>query len=473
VTSACQKVDNVDPLDIGNRLELFTDSYLVDRLEGAELRLQRPQPAGVALHFDEPWAPASAGYVTVLKDGDTYRMYYRKSTALGSDDGSGQVTCYAESADGIVWRKPPLGLHAIGTSADNNIVHAGRGPTSHNFSPFVDGRPGVPPSERLKALAGTQTTGLLAFESSDGLRWRQWRDEPVLPSIPGEYRYDSQNVAFWSEHEGCYVCYFRAWQDGYRTIARTTSHDFVRWSSPTTVSYGNTPPEHLYINQTHPYYRAPHIYISLAARFMQGRKVLSDAEGARYEVGFHKGIGYWQDCSEAVLMTSRGGARYDRTFMEGFVRPGPDRRNWVSRCNYPALGVVPTGAGEMSLYVHRHNQQPTAHLERLTLRVDGFASLHAPYAGGRMVTKPLRFDGRELVLNYATGAAGHVLVGLQDDSGEPIRGYSLRESTELVGDEVDRVAGWERGSDLGSLAGLPVRLHVEMVEADLYSIQFR
>jgi hypothetical protein len=239
------------------------------------------------------------------------------------------------------------------------------------------------------------------------------------------------------------------------------------------MSYGDAPPEHLYINQTHPYFRAPHIYVALAARFMQGRQVLSDDEGARYRVGSYRGVGYWQDCSEAVLMTSRGGTRYDRTFLEGFVRPGPDRRNWVSRCNYPALGIVPTGPGEISLYVQRHNQQPTAHLERLTLRVDGFASVHAPYAEGAMLTKLFRFDGRELVLNYATGAAGHVLVELEDESGVPIPGYSLGDATPLVGDEIERVANWRHTSAVGSLAGQPVRLRVVMKDADLYSIRFR
>ena len=74
-----------------------------------------------------------------------------------------------------------------------------------------------------------------------------------------------------------------------------------------------------------------HITLSLAARFMPGRQVLSDAEGAAYGVGSHEGVGYWHDCSEAVLLTSRGGTRCDRTFMEALVRPGPDRRNWTSR----------------------------------------------------------------------------------------------------------------------------------------------
>ena len=49
-----------------------------------------------------------------------------------------------------------------------------------------------------------------------------------------------------------------------------------------------------------------------------------------------------QDVAEAVLMTSRGGTRYQRTFLEGFIRPGPDAGNWASRAGLSALGVIAT-----------------------------------------------------------------------------------------------------------------------------------
>jgi hypothetical protein len=160
--------------------------------------------------------------------------------------------------------------------------------------------------------------------------------------------------------------------------------------------------------------------------------------------------------------------------MEAFVRPGPDRRNWVSRSNYPALGVVPTGAGgEMSLYVMRHNQQPTAHLERLMLRVDGFASLHAPYSGGEMFSKPFRFEGRELTLNYATGAAGHVRVELLDEGQAAIPGFTPEDVDALIGDETERVVSWQGRTDVSRLAGQTIHMRVQLKDADVYSFRFR
>ena len=99
------------------------------------------------------------------------------------------------------------------------------------------------------------------------------------------------------------------------------------------------------------------------------------------------------DHSDAVLLTTRAGSTvYDFTFRESFVRPGIGVNNWTTRTNYPTCGIVPTGDGEMSFYVQRnYGQKGAAYLERMTLRLDGFASLNAPYQGGEMVTKPLRF----------------------------------------------------------------------------------
>ena len=159
-------------------------------------------------------------------------------------------------------------------------------------------------------------------------------------------------------------------------------------------------------------------------------------------------------------MTSRGATRYDRTFMEGFVRPGPGMANWTSRTNYPAWGIIPTGDTEMSFFIQRHYGQPTHHLQRMALRRDGFASVHAPYAGGDMSTKPLRFSGKQLVLNCATSAAGSVWVELLDATNAVIPGYGRADCDEIIGDSLDRVVSWHGNSDLSALAGQPVETQI-------------
>jgi hypothetical protein len=456
------------PLDLGSRRELFVDRYLIDRLEGARQVLHAPHDEGVVLKFDRPWEGLFCGYSTVIKDGDLYRLYYRGLPADRADGSNAEVTCYAESKDGLTWTKPDLGLFEVRGSRANNVILANAAPLSHNFCPMLDTRPDAPPAERYKALAGTGRSGLIAFASADGTHWRKLRDQPVIT----KGAFDSQNLAFWSEREGQYVCYFRTFKkvggQGYRWIARTTSKDFRNWAEPVEMTFGDAPPEHLYTNQTQPYFRAPHLYIATPARFMPGRQVLTD-EQAR---AIHVHPGYFKDTSDAVLMSSRGGNRYDRTFLEGFLRPGIGAHNWVSRTNYPTLNVVPTGPHEMSVYVQQDYGQPTAHLRRYSLRLDGFASIQAPYRGGSLVTRPLTFSGNALALNFSTSAAGGIRVEIQDAGGRPLPGYALADARELIGNEIEREVAWKSDNDIGQLAGKPVRLRFVMKDADLYSLRF-
>jgi len=463
-----------DIIDIGSRRELFVDRFLIDHLDHVHLELHRPRPAETVLRFDRPYEGPFSAYVTVIKDGPVYRMYYRGLGAVrqGHADHSvgKEVTCYAESRDGIHFTKPDLGLYEINGSRANNVILAGH-PACHNFCPFLDARPGVDPSERYKAVGGKgeRKRGLFGFVSADGIHWRQLGDEPLIT----RGAFDSQNVAFWSESENCYVAYFRTGKRigarSYRWISRSTSPDFVNWSEPVEMDMGDAPPEHYYTNQTSPYFRAPHIYIATPARFFPGRQVVSTQQAEALGI-----VGdYYRDCSEGILMTSRGGHRYDRTFLEGFIRPGLGPANWVSRTNYPALGIVPTGPGEMSLYVRRHSAQSTAHMQRMTLRTDGFVSVRASYAGGQMITKPLRFEGTCLEINVATSAAGSVRIEIQDPAGRPIEGYALADADEIIGDQIDRICTWRGSPDVSSLAGRPVRLRFVMKDADLYAIRFR
>jgi hypothetical protein len=112
-------------------------------------------------------------------------------------------------------------------------------------------------------------------------------------------------------------------------------------------------------------------------------------------------------------------------------------------------------------------------MRRHTVRLDGFVSVHADAKGGEMVTKPLIFSGRELVINYSTSAAGSVKVEILDEQGKPIPGFSLEDATEIYGDDVEFVVPWKAGASLESLAGRPVRLRFVMKDADLYSVRFR
>jgi len=459
-------------IHIGGRRELFVDRELIAQMRDTDLRLATPVDAGPVLRFDKPWEGPFCGYTTIIRDGSLFRMYYRGEPTVGKDGNDNEVTCYAESSDGKLWRRPELNLFDVAGGRLNNVVLARHTPFSHNFSPMLDARPGVPAAERFKAVAGVQKTGLAAFVSADGIRWKKLREAPVLPP-PKLFSLDSQNIAFWSEAERKYVLYFRTWKQigsvKYRWVSRATSEDFLNWSPSEEMSYGDAPPEHLYTNQTSAYFRAPHIYAGICARFMPGRQIVTEEQA----VGLGVNPSYYKDCSDAVLVTSRGGARYTRTFMEAFLRPGVGLENWVSRSNYPALNLIQTGPAAMSFFVNRNYGQPTSYLRRYELRLDGLASVRAPYAGGEFVTKPVIFEGSKLELNFSTSAPGSVRVELQSASGAPLPGYTLEDSRELIGDEIEHVYAWRNGPDVSALQGKPVRLRFVMKDADLFAFRFR
>ncbi|MEO5802998.1 MAG: hypothetical protein ABIR24_05675 [Verrucomicrobiota bacterium] len=452
--------------ELGSRRELFVDHFLIEKLQNAKLKMHEPRREGVAIKFDKPWEGGFSCYFTVIKDGELYRMWYR-GLPVAIKDGIGDSTCYAESKDGINWTKPNLGLFEVAGTRDNNVVFTDE-PFAHNFSPFLDGRPKVSVDEKYKAVAGYMKGGLYAFKSPDGIHWSKMQPGPVFTNGI----FDSQNVAFWSAAEKQYVCYYRTYKKfdgkGCRWISRTTSKDFINWDQDVDMEFGDTPPEELYTNGTHPYFRAPHIYIALAKRWFPGKVAVSAVE-AKSLVDNPK---YRNSSSDSIFMTTRGGNHYERSFLEAFIRPGSTAEDWIARDNTPALGVVPANAREMFIYRGSHYAQPSAHLARYTLRTDGFISVNAPYAGGELLTKPFKFSGGKLEINFATSAAGGVRVEIQDENGEPIPGYELADCPEMSGDEIDRVVAWTSGPDVHKLAEKIVRLRFVMKDADLYSLRF-
>jgi len=447
-----------DPINLGSRLELMVDDYLVDTMTGAELKLHHPVPREIAIDHNEPWEGNICCGHTVFQDGDLYRMYYRgRHHDWEQKKETHHFGCYAESKDGIHWAKPKLGIVEFNGSKDNNIILDGI--DKFNLAPFKDTNPNCAPEARYKAMTNGHG-GMDAYKSPDGIHWTPMVEGHVIT----KGAFDSLNLAFWDELRGCYVEFHRHFRDGIRDIMTGTSDDFIHWTDPVWIEYPGAPPEHLYTNAIKPYYRAPHILMGFPKRFVPDRR------GADHP---------FPGVSDAVLMTSRDGLNF-RRWTEALIRPGPQKERWVNRNNYPAWGIVqtksalPGAADELSLYTTEgYYAGDSTQLRRHTIRMDGFVSLNAPMTGGEMVTKPLTFEGKELVLNFATSAAGSVRVEIQDEAGAPIDGFGLDECPEIFGDEIERVVTWKAGSAVGALTGRTVRLRWVLRDADVYSFRFR
>ena len=378
------------------------------------------------------------------------------------------LVCYAESRDGIRWTRPNLGQFEYEGSRANNIVWMDRpwadSEQRNPLAVFKDTNPDAAPDARYKSIARGDD-GVYALKSPDGIHWSLLAREPVIPK--GDMSLDSQNLAFWDSLRGRYVCYLRSGRthptgQRVRAVKTAVSRDFRIWSEPVFLEYPGAPVEHLYTNQIRPYARAPHIYLGFPKRFVPERNQDRKLTGV----------------SDGVFMTSRDGVHFHR-WGEAVVRPGLQPERWVTRNNMIGWGIltlpspVPGEPDGLSIYVtESYYSGPASRLRRYTYRLDGFVSVRAPLAGGEMTTRLIRFSGSRLVLNYSTSAAGSIRVEIQDETGEPVPGFSLRDSRELFGDSVEQAVSWERNTDLGSLSGRNVRLRFLLKDADLYALRF-
>jgi len=517
------------PIEIGSRLELMVDDFLIARLSGgAVLRLNRPVPREVSLVTDRPWEGNSCTSFAIFQDDDIYRMYYLGRQFITTEAGLDEAphpdfVCYAESVDGISWERPDLGLVEFNGSSKNNIILSSSDSACpvRAFTPFKDTNPAVAVDARYKAWAirsprldGSAPRpghspevpdGLHALKSADGFRWTSICEGPVI----ADGLLDSQNLAFWDSVRGEYRDYHRnefriekTGEEPYgahvragatgagvrgsrygRDLRTSTSNDFVNWSEPDYVDYTQGRFDEIYNNAIVPYFRAPHIFVGFPTRYIdygwsEAVEDLPELEERRLRAGVSERYG--SALTDAMFMSSRDGQTFN-LWQESFIRPElRPQDSWVYGDAFPGWGIVTTpslfdGApDELSIYVSEgYWRGESMNLRRFTLRVDGFASVQAPLSGGELITKPLIFAGTCVQINFSASAAGSVQVEiLRDQMDEPIAGFSLDDCVELLGDDIERVVRWSSGSDVGSLEGVPVRLRFVLRDADLYAFQF-
>ena len=105
--------------------------------EGVELKVHEPRfEREFAIPLDRPWETGMSAYATFMEDDGMLRCWYEHDGGLG----------YAESTDGITWKKPELGLKEFNGSTSNNLLDFGY----HGHGIFKD--PTAPAAERSKMV---------------------------------------------------------------------------------------------------------------------------------------------------------------------------------------------------------------------------------------------------------------------------------------------------------------------------------
>lgn len=523
----------IAPIDIGSRLELFVDDYLVDQFVGeVKLHLHKPVGKEVVLKIDKPWEDPTAGYFAVYPDGDKFCMYYR-----GRHHGSGPIPrgepmCYAESKDGIHWVKPNLGLFSFEGSSDNNIVIGGddakypatkqwRGNLGFDTDlgwrgdvvPFKDESPNVTPDAQYKALMrgcrgphqvleGQSDYGMYPMKSPDGIHWTLIRDKPVITKL----RFDTQNLAFWDAPHKRYVAFLRDLKYGteekplYNAPTKEQFEQQVTQAIPgvwdveliTNARYGSMRDICVsysddFVNWTKP---VPLQFPGDIDREMYTNAIFPYERAPHILLGFPTALDdvFAVDQVYPIFMSSRDGGASFLRHGEPLIPCEAPRERDGDRSNYMARGLIRGNEREYFVYATegygyeesdspegwRKSEPPSARLRRFVYRVDGFRSARAGLSGGEVVTKPITFQGDELRLNYIAWPlySGELRVEIQDADGKPLEGLNLDDCEPLHGDQIAQAVKWRSGVTPGSYANRPVRIRFQLRDADLFSFQF-
>ena len=176
-------------------------------------------------------------------------------------------------------------------------------------------------------------------------------------------------------------------------------------------------------------------------------------------------------------MVSRDGQSF-RRYSEAIIPPTAPEERDGNRSNYMAWGLVqlPGQHDEWSVYAKEaYYKGPGSRIRRFVYRTDGLVALSTRLGNGvsdgEAVTRPLKFSGRTLVLNYRTSGSGSVRVELQDLTGQPIAPFTADASL-LRGDERAAKVSWSANSDLTQLTGKPIRVRFLLQDAELFSLRF-
>jgi hypothetical protein len=495
--------------DIGSRKQLFIDERWFAAKRGIRLSVNPPHKQLV--EWPEAGADEAHGvhaYLNVIHTDGRYRMWYDSRPA--GMPGKALMMRYAESDDGITWRKPTLDLFDIRGVETNNVVMPGaygsvmldpNGPDEHRYKAVCDIFPNNNWSEAVDTVhGGKQPDGTMSYfmalyllTSPDGLRWKRARP------FASPFFHDSQNQLIFDRRLDRYVAYLR-WlaPNRPRCVARTEFDDPMQLPWPfrrnpkaaegpqgTLERIGDefdtvllTEPGTIDPIETDIYcpcvvqypFADPAYYFSfmpLYRHYMEGDTQDTMAAGINA-----RGVPNNDGPIDVRLAVSDDGIHWQRPDYRPYLGLGLD---WDRGSVYMAPSIIRHGNELRQYFVGfpvTHGFSNGGRVGLATQRLDGFVSADADYGGGAFTTPHVCFEGDTLTLNVDCSAMGAVAVELRDENNQPIPGFTLNESRPIDLNHLAAEVAWTGGSNVGSLAGRPISLHVQMRDCKLYAFQF-
>jgi hypothetical protein len=411
-----------------------------------------------------PDAHRAQFYGTVIHVGDEYRMWYAADSAASEVDSHATTfrPAYAQSADGIHWTKPELGLVDFNGNKNNNLLEFSPKPNFALSEPLfvaVLYEPSDPDSSRRykMALYGRfyRTTDpehkkpkstIYPYFSADGLHWKL-----ALPAPKGETFNETEeplSVRQIFEIGGLYKfngMYYVAGQELWDDVAMPDgekagrmmithwSSDFIHWSKDRAISFMRYGYRSIEKNKNEAHepaavWNRSNVLLGTFGLWADAKNI----EDRRMPLGFlisNDGIHFREPQPDFAVIEPGPDGAWDQHGLihgEGFENVGDQTYLYYGAWDLSAKGDPPGAVG------------------LATIRRDGFGYLSVRREGEALLTTiPLNLEaGSPRIYLNADGLSkdGTLRVVLLDKNGNAIPGYSAT----IARSGLDEPAQWQR-----------------------------
>ena len=472
------------PVDINVGRQLFVDDCLVEKADGVGRYWNAP------VKIDTPFVWPGAGMkpfrttrstpedpdinLTCATDGGLWWDPMKKRFRLWYQaDWCGNI-CYAESADGITWTYPDLGI-VPGTNrlfADDNIDSWSVTPDYASPNPYAAWK------LHISAPGGVTDDGLWASE--DGIHF-----SPL--GLAG--RSGDRSTSYYDPFRGVWVFSLRDGRKGVGRCrryfaSRTFGGDDCHWQWPTDKdreTFKSHPEPEEWLVATNGVRRSLYSFNAVAYESVMlgvmeilyntpGDNGDCEKVGLPKQTGLHftfsrDGKTYEPRADADIAPEGWGSGKWDTGYLAciGGICVIKDERLWFY---YSGLRGDGTRIGKKRRW-QRNGMYSNGAIGAATLRRDGFAGMVAD-GRGELLTKPLVFDGGHLFVN-ADCRFGSVAAEVVGEDGQPVKGFTRAECTALARKDSTKSEIVFAGGSLSALAGKPVRFRFFLHCGTLYS----
>jgi len=443
-------------------------------------------------------------YGTVIKDGDTFKMWYlamfETKIERGQAPGMWRPMCYAESKDGVTWSKPELGLVEFNGDKKNNICLIEGTPFSltrvNDFLSVLHEPEDPDPSRRYKAVyiahvpiddirGGLSAIGakektpcvMIAATSADGKRWKVVGDRPM-----GGERFEASSLYRFGNFYYSTGQLLSPWAwlpDGRpagRVMLSYRSSDFDTWSRAKAFSFArpgqliSTPVDGQQTHMGAGMWNRGNVLVGLYGMWQDGPK--ERPPGSFRLSGTHIDLG---------LIVSNDGIHFREPVADFKVISRGNAGEWDDIALLQGHAFVNDGDKTLIWYSHWDTNAKMRSMEigLATLRRDGFGYLSAKEDDNdsHFVTATTTLTrGTRLRINVeGVNAAMPLKVELLDDRDRAMRDYSGENAATVSANGTGIDVEWPRVRERTLPANRPVSVKVSFPTgsgARVYALYF-